>query len=80
MEAKNEGQREKKYRARPIRHARKALENAFNLSVNIRHAGLSMPSLKKEDASLFIYHKDTSLTASCKQVVCLYMCMCVCVH
>lgn len=39
--------REKKYRARAISHDGKALENAFNLSVNIRHTGLYMLSLKR---------------------------------
>lgn len=38
---------EKKYRAGAIRHVRKALENAFNLSVNIQRAGLYTPSLKR---------------------------------
>lgn len=69
--------RREKYRARAIRHVGKALENAFNLSINIQRAGLYTPSLKR-DASLFIYHKDTWLTASCKQVACLYMCMRMC--
>lgn len=39
--------RGEKYRARAIRHVGKALENAFNLSVNIQRAGLYMPSLKR---------------------------------
>lgn len=40
-----------------------------------KRAGPSTASLKKGDAALFIYHKDTWLTASCKQAVCLCMCL-----
>lgn len=60
-----------------IRHGREALERTPSIFPSIsEHAGPSTTSLKKkEDASLFIYHKDTWLTASCKQAVCLCMCL-----
>lgn len=60
-----------------VRQGGEALENAFNLSVDIPSApARSTASLKKKGTpALFIYHKDTWLTASCKQAVCLCMCL-----
>lgn len=44
---KNEGWQRRKHRLRAIRHVGKALENTFNLYVNIRCARLYVPSLKR---------------------------------
>lgn len=41
------GRREKNTERKPYVMLQKALENAFNLSVNIQRAGLYMPSLKR---------------------------------
>lgn len=41
------GRREKNTEHKPYVMLQKALENAFNLSVNIQRAGLYMPSLKR---------------------------------
>jgi len=79
------GRREekKKYKARAIRHVGKALENALNLSVNIQHAALCMPSLKEKGGCFTVYlsygHMDDSFL--CVYVhVCVCVCVCVCVR
>lgn len=59
-----------------IRQGGEALENAFNLSVDIRARRPVHGVIKKKGTpALFIHHKDTWLTASCKQAVCLCMCL-----
>lgn len=59
-----------------VRQGGEALENAFNLSVDIRARRPVHGVIKKKGTpALFIYHKDTWLTASCKQAVCLCMCL-----